>query len=209
MLKYSVVILAGGKSSRMGEDKALSPFVGEKTLIDYILQQINGLGCEQLIIANDPDSYRRFGLPVLPDILPGIGALGGIYSALFHAAYDYSVILACDMPFVNHPLIKHMLKLAPEYDAVIPRWKPGEFAEPFRAIYSKDCIIHIKRAIEEDNCRVLSFFGDVNIRFLEADELSHFDPTGLTFFNVNTPEELDKARRLVEDFNRNFYLASS
>lgn len=198
MLEYSVVILAGGKSSRMGEDKALIPFVGETTLIEFILQQIKGLGYEQLIIANNPDSYLHFGLPVFVDTISGVGALGGVYSGIFQAACEYCLILACDMPFIKRSLLEYMVMLAPDFDAVVPRLNPPEFSEPFRAVYSKVCLPKILRAINDGKRKAASFFGDVNIRYLEDSEISRYDPTGLTFFNVNTPKDLVEAGRLVK-----------
>ena len=200
MAHFSVVIQAGGKSSRMGEDKALIPFIGEITLIEYILHQINGFGHEHLIIANNPDSYQRFGLPVFADVYPDVGALGGIYSGLFHAAFDQCVVLACDMPFVNRSLLEYLLALVPDYDVVIPRRKPKEFIEPFRAIYSKNCLEPIRNAIKDGKLKVASFFPNINVRFIEVEEVTHFDPNELTFFNINTPEELVEARQLAREY---------
>jgi molybdopterin-guanine dinucleotide biosynthesis protein A len=197
MLNYSVVILAGGKSSRMGEDKALMPFLGS-SLLDFILSQISDLGEERIIISNTPDDYQRFGLPVFKDVIPDIGALGGIYSALTYASFQHCLLFACDMPFVNQPLIKHMANIIPEFDAVIPRLRKDEFAEPFRAFYSKNCISSIQIQIKKGERKVVSFFDSVSIRYLEAEEIHKFDPQELTFFNVNTPEDMAKAIKLAQ-----------
>jgi len=197
MLKFSVVIQAGGKSSRMGEDKALMPIIGKTSLIEYILDQINNLGAERLIISNDVKKYERLGLPVYPDVYPQVGPLGGLYSAIYHSKYNYCLILACDMPFVNLPLIDFMVKQAPHFDVVIPRWKPEDYAEPFRAIFSKACLNPIREAIASGKKRVISFFREVEIRYIDAEEISKFDPDGLTFFNVNTPEDLLEAQKII------------
>jgi molybdopterin-guanine dinucleotide biosynthesis protein A len=203
MLNLSVVIQAGGKSSRMGEEKALIPFIGEISLIEYILNQIGDLGNERLIITNDVNKYERLGLPVFPDVYPEIGPLGGIYSAIYHSRYQYCLILACDMPFVNLPLIDFMVAQAPDFDIVMPRLKHKDYAEPFRAIYSKVCLNPIKEAIALGEKRVISFFKDVKIRFIDAVEISKFDPEGLTFFNINTPDDLIEARRLEKILRKN------
>ena len=142
------------------------------------------------------------GLPVYPDVYPEVGPLGGIYSAIYHANYPHCLILACDMPFVNLPLIDFMLSQAPYFDVVIPRWKPEDYAEPFRAIYSRACLDPIKEAIASGEKRVISFFRGVKIRFINADEISQFDPEGLTFFNVNTPDDLIEARRLQKHLRK-------
>ncbi|MGD8457948.1 MAG: molybdenum cofactor guanylyltransferase [Anaerolineales bacterium] len=196
MVKLSVVIQAGGKSTRMGEDKALIPFVRDTTLIQYILNQIEGLGDERLIISNDVDKFKFLGLPVFPDVYPQVGSLGGIYSAVHHARYNHCLILACDMPFVNISLIDYMLTQMDDFDIIMPRWEPEDYTEPFRAIYSKACLDPISKAIEIGERRIISFFKYVKIRFIDADEISKFDPEGLTFFNINTPDELEQARRL-------------
>jgi molybdopterin-guanine dinucleotide biosynthesis protein A len=192
MDKFSVVIQAGGQSKRMGSDKGLLPF-GKGTLIEYILGQIEGVGAEQIIISNNPEDYSRFGLPVFTDALPGKGALGGIYSAIYHAKHSHILLLACDMPFVNLKLVEYLLGLALEHDVVVPVLNEGEFAEPFRAVYSKACLQAIQTALDLNRRRVISFFDDVDVHFVREDVIHRFDPDERSFFNVNTPEDLEKA----------------
>ena len=202
MQGLSIVLQAGGKSTRMGRDKALVPFKGV-TLIEYILKQTTGLGSDTIVITNTPDDYRFLGLPLFPDVIPDWGALGGLYSAIFHAPQETCLVLACDMPFVNLPLLEYLISLLPGHDAVIPHLDPTgnkmpAFAEPFRAVYRKTCLGPIKSAIDADRRRVISFFDDVNIRFVERAEMESYDPEFRTFFNVNTPEELAEAERLAQ-----------
>ncbi len=194
----SVVIQAGGRSTRMGEDKALAPFRG-MTLIEYILQQIGELGDETLIIANQPEAYERFGLPVKTDVIPDLGALGGLYSAIYHASHQRCLLLACDMPFVNRPLLDYLISLSSEYDIAIPRLKPEEFAEPFRAVYKKSCLPPIKNALDEGQRKLISFFGQMKVRYVDSSEIAQFDPQFRSFFNVNTPEDLAEAERMADD----------
>jgi molybdopterin-guanine dinucleotide biosynthesis protein A len=198
MENFSVVIQAGGQSKRMGSDKGLLPF-GEGTLIEYILGQIEGLGGEQIIISNKPEEYSRFGLTVFPDVFPGRGALGGIYSAICHAKYEYILLLACDMPFVNLELFEYLLGLAPKHDVVVPVLKEDEFAEPFRAVYSKACLPAIQKALDEKKRRVISFFADVDVHYVKANVIHRFDPDERSFFNVNTPEDLAEGLRLANN----------
>jgi molybdopterin-guanine dinucleotide biosynthesis protein A len=203
MQNISLVLQAGGKSSRMGRDKALVPFRG-MTLIEYILSQTQGLAQDTLIITNSPDDYRFLGLPLFPDVIPDWGALGGLYSAIIHAPQDTCLVLACDMPFVNRPLLTYLVSLLPDHDAVIPRLDPTgnqmpAFAEPFRAVYRKTCLPPIKAAIDAGQRRVISFFDQVNIRFVERSEIEPFAPGLQTFFNVNTPEELTQAEQIAQN----------
>lgn len=210
MTGFSVVINAGGKSSRMGIDKAFAD-IGGKPMIQRIIEQTAGLG-DQIIVANSPEQYARFGLPTVPDVLPEKGALGGVYTCIHAATRQYALVTACDMPFVNRPLFEYMMSLAPEFDAVVPRIAPtptpaplGEGsgvgvgvkpeAEPLRAIYSKACLEPIRRALDAGQMRVVSFFPGLRLRWVEEDEIKRFDPELLSFLNCNTPEELEVTRR--------------
>ncbi|MEN8243104.1 MAG: molybdenum cofactor guanylyltransferase [Chloroflexota bacterium] len=197
MENFSVVIQAGGQSKRMGSDKGLLPF-GEVTLIEYIFGQVEGFGSEQIIISNKPDDYARFGLPVYGDVFPGRGALGGIYSAISHAKNDHILLLACDMPFVNIKLVNYLIERAPDHDVVIPFWKEAGFAEPFRAVYSKNCLPAIKASLDEEKRRVISFFDQVDVGYVSSEVIHQFDPEERSFFNVNTPEDLAQALILAK-----------
>lgn len=201
MQKFSVVLQAGGMSTRMGRDKALAPFMG-KTMIEYILDQIRDWEREVIVITNRPDDYRFLGLPLFSDVIPKWGALGGLYSAIYHAPHEVCLVLACDMPFLNRPMLDYLIGLSPGYDAVIPCPDPtGDgmpaFAEPFRAVYRKTCLTAIKKAITAGQRRVIGFFDQVNIRFVSRTEIETFDPHCRTFFNVNTPEDLQRAEQMA------------
>ena len=190
----SIAILAGGRSSRMGTDKAFVSVLGGP-LIEEILSQSAGLGLESLIVTNRPAEYAYLGVPLFGDVLPDKGPLGGLYSALHSAARPHVLCIACDMPFVVRPLLDYLISLIPEGDAIMPRLD-GE-AEPFRAIYSRACLAPIRAALEAGRMRMISFFPDVRVRFVEEAEIDRFDPQHLSFFNVNTPEDLEQARRLA------------
>ena len=190
----TVAILAGGKSSRMGTDKSFVRVLG-RPLIEDVLAQVAGIGAETIILTNRPDDYRTLGVPLFTDVLPDKGALGGIYTALHSSSQPYTLCVACDMPFVVHPLLDYLISLIPEGDAVVPRLN-GE-AEPFRAIYSRACLAPIRAALDAGKMRVISFFPDVRVRFVDAAEMDRFDPQHLSFFNVTTPEDLEQARKLA------------
>src|SRR3972149_8425898 len=129
MTNSTTVIISGGKSSRMGTDKALLE-IGGKTMIEQIIAQTAGLGGDQVVITNTPERYAFLTLPMFSDVLPDKGALGGLYTAIHSASRPYTLTLACDMPFVNQPLLKHMLSLTPDFDAVIPRIAPTPDPSP-------------------------------------------------------------------------------
>lgn len=191
----TVAILAGGKSSRMGTDKSFVRALG-RPLIEDVLAQVAGIGAETIILTNRPEDYGTLGVPLFTDVLPDKGALGGIYTALHSSSQPHTLCVACDMPFVVRPLLDYLISLVPDAntDAVVPRLN-GE-AEPFRAIYSRVCLGPIRAALDAGKMRVISFFPDVRVRFVDEPEIDRFDPQHLSFFNVNTPEDLEQALRL-------------
>jgi molybdopterin-guanine dinucleotide biosynthesis protein A len=193
MADYSIAIQAGGASVRMGQDKGLLPF-GRATLTDYILDQVEGLTSDLFVVSNDPQSYARYKFPVFMDVIPDIGALGGIFTVLNYLQYDYVLILACDMPFVSRPLLDHAAGFLKDYDVVIPVSGEKQDFEPFRAFYSKRCLKSIQQAISLGKRRVISFFPDVRVKVIDSSTVTRFDPEAVSFINVNTPEELAKAR---------------
>ncbi|MEX1071785.1 MAG: molybdenum cofactor guanylyltransferase [Anaerolineales bacterium] len=198
MGEFSVVILAGGTSSRMGEEKGLLSFRGT-SMIEYILSQVRDLAAETLIIANDLEAYKHIDIPIRSDIEPGLGALGGLYSALSYATHYFVLVLACDMPFVNRRFYEHLMSLAPDYDAVVPNLKSGR-REPFRSVYSKSCLGPIRSAIDSGKRRATSFLPFIRVRYLEEDEVKRFDPPLFSFFNVNSPEDYARAEQIASKF---------
>lgn len=169
-------------------------------MIEYILRQVKVLGAETFIVANDLEAYKRFDVPVHPDIEQGIGALGGIYSALSYAANNFVLVLACDMPFVNQPLYKHEMDLIPNYDAVVPILK-ADRCEPFRSVYAKSCLEAIKAAIDAGERRATGFLPIANTRFIKKDEVEKFDPTLISFFNINSPADFSRAEIIAQKFS--------
>ena len=193
MGKLSVAIQAGGMSSRMGSDKGLLPF-GEGTLVEYILKQVRHLGSEVFVISNQPHTYRFLNIPVFSDIYTGVGALAGLHTSIHYTNTDYVLVLACDMPYLNQGLIKHMIEIKEQADIIIPALGENGFLEPFRAIYSRSCLPSIEAAILAGKKRVISFFDDVEVLEIKTDVIHKFDPEGETFLNINTPDDY---KRLV------------
>jgi molybdopterin-guanine dinucleotide biosynthesis protein A len=194
----TLCIQSGGKSSRMGMDKALLDFDGQP-LIQHLLTRLEGIASETLITTNHPDGYRFLGLPLVMDLIPERGALGGFYTALHAAAYPLVAVVACDMPFASSAVLracKDQLVAEPHLDAVIPSTKQG--LEPLHAVYRREtCLPAVKAVIDAGKWKVTSWHEAVNVRILPPKEIERLDPEGLAFENVNTPEQLKKAVQQV------------
>jgi len=197
-LMLSLVIQAGGQSARMGEDKALKPFLG-RPLIQRVIDRLASLSDEILVTTNYPDDYAFLGLRLVPDLVAGRGALGGLYTALASAASPIVAVAACDMPFASASLLEAAARLLvqEEADVVIP--KTDEGYEPFHAVYRRaTCVPAIQSAIQADRWKVIAWFPSVKVRELTMGEVTRLDPSGLAFWNVNTPEEFAEAERLAK-----------
>lgn len=193
----TVVIQAGGRSSRMGRDKGLVQLAG-RPMIEHLVERVDQLGDELLITTNQPEEYAYLGLRLASDASPGAGALPGLRTALEAAHGETVLILACDMPFVSRPLLAHLLDLAPRADVVVPYWQ-GRY-QTLHAVYARTpCLAAVTDALERDEKRMISFYPQLNVLRVEAGIISHFDPTGHSFFNANTPEELAAAEQMLAE----------
>ena len=187
MDKLTVAIQAGGKSSRMGTDKSFVLFQG-RPLIEVVREAVEGLGDELIIVTNKPDDYAHLGLPMVGDLYPETGPLGGIYTALHHATHPHLLTVACDMPWLNRPLLEYMAGLRSTADVIVPRW--DKFPEPLHAVYSQACLEPIREKLEAQMYKITAFYGRVSLRFIDRAEIERFDPDGRSFVNVNTAQDL-------------------
>ncbi|WP_374689630.1 molybdenum cofactor guanylyltransferase [Promineifilum sp.] len=185
----TIAIQAGGKSSRMGVDKSFVPFLG-RPMIEVVRDRVAGLGDEVILITNNQEPYAYLDLPMFGDIYPDSGPLGGIYTAIHHASHPHTLVVACDMPWLNRPLLEYMVGLRETADIIVPRWE--KFPEPLHAIYSKACLEPIREKLEAQQLKITAFFGRVRLRFVDRPEIERFDPEGRSFANVNTPDDLAK-----------------
>jgi molybdopterin-guanine dinucleotide biosynthesis protein A len=195
----TLAIQAGGESSRMGSDKALLPFLGQP-LISRLLSRLAWIADEVLVTSNQPEQYRFLGLTPFPDLLPGLGALGGLFTALSAATHPYLAVVACDMPFASPEIFLAELALIRETgaDAVIPRSEVG--TEPFHAVYRcETCLPRVQEAIKDGKRRADAWFEQVNLRYMDGEEIHPYDPDMLAFFNINTPEDLKEAEELARN----------
>jgi molybdopterin-guanine dinucleotide biosynthesis protein A len=195
VVMLSVVIQAGGRSSRMGKDKALIPLDG-RPLVEYVIASAADLGEETLITTNNRPQLERYGLPLVSDPVPGLGALFGLQTALRAASGSHVLLIACDMPFLQRPLLEDLVALAPRADVVAPLI--GDRYEPLLATYHRRrCLQAVERALEAGERRMVSFFPQVEVLALDEKHLRPLDPGLISFFNINTPEDLRQAEAML------------
>jgi len=195
----TVAIQAGGASSRMGQDKALLPFLG-KPLILRIVQRISPIANEIIITTNFPANYTFLGLPLYPDVLPGRGALGGLYTAMVFAQFPLVAVVACDMPFVNPSLLAALCDRLEETnaDVVLPQTDHG--LEPLHAVYRREtCLPVVKAALDRGEWRLISWLTAVKFTKFSLDEVRLYDPDGMAFRNLNTLEEFQEAEETAKE----------
>ena len=195
----TVAIQAGGASSRMGQDKALLPFLG-KPLILRIVQRISPIANEIIITTNFPANYTFLGLPLYPDVLPGRGALGGLYTAMVFAQFPLVAVVACDMPFVNPSLLAALCDRLEETnaDVVLPQTDHG--LEPLHAVYRREtCLPVVKAALDRGEWRLISWLSSVKFTKFSLDEVRLYDPDGMAFRNLNTLEEFQEAEETAKE----------
>lgn len=192
----SIAILAGGQSKRMGQDKAFLE-VGGRPVIERVIDRVAPLTDDLYICTNATHQYARFGLRLEPDVIPGKAALGGIYSAIHAARRPHVLVVACDMPCLNVPLLQHLISLAPTADVVAPLINPPQ-PETLHAVYSKTCLPAIRSRLLADKLRIIGFFDDVSVRYVEQDEVARFDPKFRSFTNMNTPADWQKVKEVVD-----------
>ncbi len=191
----TVAIQAGGRSVRMGRDKALSPLAG-RPLIEHVLSRLEGLGDETLITTNSPERYAYLGVRLAVDEVPGAGALAGLRTALMASRGMRTLVVACDMPLIRRSFVRRLLTLAPESDVVVPRWE-RKF-QPLLAVYAHTCLLAVEERLSAGEQSMISFYSRVSTHVISEAEVARLDPEGLSFFNVNTPEDLALAERLLE-----------
>jgi len=181
------VILAGGTSSRMGRNKALLEIDGYP-MISRIYKALAGLFHEIIIVTNRPEDYEFIPCRTVPDIYPDVGSIAGLHSALAHSATERTFVAACDMPFVDPLVIRHLCDLQhDEYDAVIPFSEGGQ--EPLHAVYTSKCKEVFECAIRDGKRKILDILDQMNIRLVTCDEIIGVAGSTASFRNVNTQEE--------------------
>jgi molybdopterin-guanine dinucleotide biosynthesis protein A len=197
----TIVLQAGGKSTRMGKDKALLPFLGIP-LIKRLRDRFSDMGEELLVITNDFPGYRDLDVPLYKDLIPDRGALGGLYTALSISKNPIVVLIAADLPFASPALMAHLIKTlqASDADAAIPSTERG--LEPLHAVYRRNTSLPlVKGAIDQNLWRMNAWFDQAEILILSPEATRKVTSSEYTFLNLNTPEDLQNAEKLASSLD--------
>jgi molybdopterin-guanine dinucleotide biosynthesis protein A len=186
------IILSGGKSTRMGRNKALIQIEG-MPIIRRIHALFEKLFREVIIVTDQDEPYLNLDAKIYPDLIPNRGVLGGLYTGLFFSSFFFSFCVACDMPFLKESVVKYLVENIHGHDVVVPQTKDG--LQPLHAIYSKNCLEPIKKIIGEGKYKIIDLYPMVRVKIIGEDEFLSLDPMKESFINVNTPEELGLLRK--------------
>jgi molybdopterin-guanine dinucleotide biosynthesis protein A len=187
------LILVGGKSSRYGSNKAMVEVDGVR-LIDRAVRVMQTLFQEVILLTNTPHEYAYLGLPMVEDLVKGLGPLGGVYTGLVTIPCDAGFFVACDMPFLNRDLIVHLVRSREGVDAVVPR--VGWMIEPLHAVYTKKCVPGIRHLIDSRKYQIVNLFPSIRVRYVDEEEIRAYDPKLRSFFNINKPQDLPEAEKM-------------
>jgi molybdopterin-guanine dinucleotide biosynthesis protein A len=193
------IILAGGKSLRLGRSKALQ-VIEDKSLIQWVVDRLAVLSTEITIATAHGEAIpcsSAVRIKTVADIYPGKGPLAGIYSGLIASSSSRAIVVGCDTPFLSVGLLEYMTQICSTFDVVIPRIKNE--LEPLCAVYSKNCLDPIQGLLKQDERQIRKLFSMVKVKYVEEDEINRFDPEHLSFFNINTQDDLERARKLAAE----------
>jgi FdhD protein len=191
----SAVILAGGESRRMGNNKALLPYRNSR-FIDAVHGQMAAIFPEVILVTNTPELYHSLPCRKVADLYPGMGALAGIHAGLHHSANPRIFVVACDMPCLNSRLIRHLAACGEGHELVVAESDSG--VEPLHALYSKESLATIEQMLVAGENRVTALFPRVRLLQLSAAEIARLDPAFASFRNINTREEYARLREEEE-----------
>jgi molybdopterin-guanine dinucleotide biosynthesis protein A len=194
-VRVTGVIQAGGKSTRMGgQPKALLE-LGGRRIIERVLDAIAPVVDDVLVVTNTPELYAFLALPMVADLYPDHGSLGGIFSGLTAATGDAAFTVACDMPFLHRDVARLVVARAGEGDVVVPR--VGQQMETMHAVYGKACLGPIEARLTAGRLKIVGFFDSVRVVEIDEADVARHRAPDVVFMNVNTPEELARARALA------------
>jgi molybdopterin-guanine dinucleotide biosynthesis protein A len=181
------VILAGGRSSRYGKNKALEKVDGIP-LIERVVATMQVIFRHLFLITNTPHEYAYLQIPMHGDLIKGLGPMGGVYTGLKVISEDAGFFVGCDMPCLSEKLIRHMVEIRNHFDVVVPRVN-GKM-EALHALYGRRCAAAISHKIDQGEYQIIRFFPELLVRYVDEDEIRRFDPHLKSFLNVNRPDEL-------------------
>jgi molybdopterin-guanine dinucleotide biosynthesis protein A len=169
---------------------------GGVPLFDRVYSVVGRLFKDIIVVSNQPEWFRSYDLQVIPDMLPGRGALGGLYTGLKCAPSGPSFCFAADMPFLNPGLIRYIMARGTTGDVVIPRTSDG--LQPLHAVYSKRCLKPIENLFSKGNLKIIDFYREVAVVYISEREVRKYDPTLDSFLNVNTEKDLRRAEAILK-----------
>lgn len=203
-LPLSGIIVAGGRSRRLGRDKRRLKLWGEMgpMLLEHTVALLNRLCDDVIVVLNDPDDWSQLPARLVSDLYPDGGPLGGIYSGLVATSTSHALVVAADMPLLNRELLRWMIDQPRDYDVLAPQLADGRArnrlgVETLHAIYSRACLEPIARQLDAGNPQVIGFFDSVRVRLIAPAIVAQFDPAGDSFRNINTPEDVTQIQRLI------------
>jgi molybdopterin-guanine dinucleotide biosynthesis protein A len=191
------IILAGGKSLRLGRNKFLE-IIGGKSLIQWVVDCVAGFSTEIIIATARGEAIpcsSHVKVKTVGDIYPGKGPLSGIYSGLIASSSSQAIVVGCDTPFLSGSLLRYMTQICCTCDIAVPRIKDN--VEPLCAVYSKICLAPIRELLEHNQLEIIKLYSMVRLKYVEEEEIDSFDPEHLSFFNINSQADLDRARELA------------
>jgi molybdopterin-guanine dinucleotide biosynthesis protein A len=194
MREVSAIILAGGKNKRIGRNKAFIQISTGETILQNAINILRPISPEIIIVTNRKEAYQKFNVSVVEDLIKESGPLGGIFTGLCYSLSKHNFVVACDMPFIQPDVIGLLLKESGTYDVVIPELN-GE-VEPLFAVYSKNCIPVMFEHLQKQNLKIRQVLGKLQVKRIGAEEVDRLDPEHLSFFNINTEEDLRRAKSL-------------
>ena len=186
----TAVVLTGGKSSRMGRPKALLPF-DDEPLIAHIIRRLGRIFAETVVVAAPDQELPPLPVALVHDQVAYQGPVSGIYHGLKAATKEVCFVTSCDAPFLNLALISHLLSQITDWDVVVPFWQ--ERFQPLHAVYRRSVAPLLHEQLERSELRPISLYPKVRTREISEDEVRRFDPEGLSFLNMNTPQDYQAA----------------
>ena len=190
------VILAGGKNSRLPGKKKTFRKIGDLMILETIYELFSNLFKEVIIVVNEPEEFAGWDMTVVTDIIPSQCALAGLHAGLFYASFPYAYVTACDTPFVKQSVVEYIVgQIESKYEVIIPRTDDG--LEALSAVYSKDCIPLIENNLKKNIFMIKKFFRKKKVKEIPVEKLKALDPEMEFIFNINTPEDLEKAKIIV------------
>lgn len=188
-MKGTGVILAGGKSSRMGRDKSLLMY-DNKTIIARAVEELAGVVKEIIIISNQLDKYGFPGVKEVSDKFTGMGPLAGIQAGLLAADHDRIFVTACDMPFLDGRLVKFLLEQSDGFDVTVPQI--GSYLQPLFAVYHKRCLPHVEACLKQNISKIIAFYPNVQVNYVGENLIRAINDPETVFYNVNTPKDYEE-----------------